>query len=95
MNKLKPPKPTRKELERKLMEAKACQAHVYHFVNGSIEKASTKHMMASGVVLTLTALGGRELTMPVVIMDGLSDETIAAIKADLKRSYDSATKYRL
>ena len=86
---------TRRQLERKLMEAKACQAHTYHFVNGSIEKASTKHMMASGVVLTLTALGGKELTIPVLIHDGLSDETITAIKADLKRSYDTATRIKL
>ena len=95
MNKLKPPRPTRKELERKLIEVNACLSHGYHLANGAIDKASTKHMMGSGVVLTLTALGGREIIKPVMINDGLSDETIAAIKADLKRSYNTAIRFKL
>lgn len=82
------------ELERKLMEAKASQAHVYHFASASIDKASTKHLVASGVVITLTTLGGREIFSPVLIRDGLSDETIAALKADFVRSYELATLYK-
>jgi hypothetical protein len=82
------------ELERKLWEAEASQIHVYHFAAGSVDKASTKHLMASGVVITLTALGGREIFKPVLIRDGLSDETIAALKADFVRSYELATILR-
>jgi len=48
-------------------------------------------MMASGVVLQLTALGGRELIPPVVIRDGLWPETIAALQEDLRRSFEIAT----
>lgn len=82
------------ELTRKAREAEALQAHVYHFADAAIGKASTDNLMASGVMLTLTALGGRELITPVVIRDGLSHETIAAIRADLRRSYELATLYK-
>lgn len=82
------------DLERKLKEALAGQAHVYHFAEVGISKASTDHLMASGVVLTLTALGGREICEPVLIRDGLSKETIAALRADLQRSFELATLYK-
>lgn len=79
------------ELERKLGEALAGQTHTYHFAEKGIDKASTKHLMGSGVMLTLTVLGGREICAPVLIRDGLSDETIAALKADFVRGYELAT----
>jgi hypothetical protein len=82
------------ELERKLREAEAGQAHVYHFADCYLDKASTKHLMSSGVILTLTVLGGREICDPVLIRDGLSEETILAIKADLRRSYELAVMYK-
>lgn len=47
--------------------------------------------MASAAILTITGLGGRVIVAPVAIRDGLSAATIAAIKADLQRSYDLAT----
>ena len=78
-------------LERKLLEALAGQAHVYNFANATADKASTDHLLGSGVIMTLTVLGGRKIMEPVLFRDGLSAETIAAIKADLKRSFDSAT----
>lgn len=43
---------------------------------------------------TLTYLGGRELFKPVAIRDGLSDETIKALIADMVRSYELATMYK-
>lgn len=82
------------ELERKLEEALAGQAHVYHFADGAIDKASTDHLMGSGVMLTLTVLGGREIFKPVLIRGGLSKETIAALKADFRRSYADATTFK-
>lgn len=87
-------KPTYKELERKLGEALAGQAHVYHFASTEINKASTKHLSASGVILTLTVLGGRKVFKPILIRDGLSNETIAALKKDMIRSYDLATLFK-
>jgi hypothetical protein len=79
------------QLERELREALAGQVHTHYFACKEIGKASMKHLMSSGVVLTLTVPGGRELFQPVLIHDGLSDETIAALKNDLKRSFDTAT----
>lgn len=92
--KTKKVKLTRADLERKLVEALAEQVHVYHFADRGIDKASTDHLMGSGVVMTLTVLGGREIFNPVMFRNGLSKETIAAIKADLKRSYDDATAFK-
>lgn len=82
------------ELERKLNEALAGQAHVYHFASASIDKASTDHLLASGVIITLTVLGGREIFSPVLIRDGLSKETIAALKADFVRSYENTVSFK-
>jgi hypothetical protein len=81
-------------LERELQEAIAGQAHTYHFADAYLDKASTKHLSASGVILTLTVLGGRAICEPVLIRDGLSEETIAALKADMRRSYELATMYK-
>jgi hypothetical protein len=81
--------------QRQILDLESQLAHRYHFAATSIDKAGTKHMMSSGVLLQLTANGGRELINPVMIKDGLSDETIAAIKADLKRSYDLAVMFKV
>lgn len=82
------------DLERKVLEAKAAQVHNYHFADASIHKASTKHLMGSGVIMTLTFLGGKAVMEPVLFKDGLSDATIAAIKADLVRSYELAIMWK-
>ena len=82
------------ELERKLSEALAGQAHVYHFAEAELLKAGTDKLAGSGVILTLTVLGGRKICEPVLIRDGLSKETIAALKGDLVRSFDVATLFK-
>ncbi len=82
------------ELERKLREAEAGQAHVYHFASQTIDKASTNSLMGSGVIITLTVLGGREIFDPVMIRNGLSKETIEALKADFVRSYEDAIEFK-
>lgn len=84
-------KETKTDLARKLREALAGQAYVYAYASEAIEKAGTEHLMASGAVVTITALGGREIVAPVLIRDGLSAATIAAFQADLLRSYELAT----
>jgi hypothetical protein len=84
-------KPTYAELVRQNMELKGQLAHAYTYASHEVAKASTKHLMASGVLVQLSALGGREIIQPVVIRDGLSDDTIEALKRDLARSFDIAT----
>lgn len=85
---------TKTDLRRKLTEALAGQAHVYHFAGCELQKLSTDKLLGSGVVITMTVLGGRLGMQPTLIRDGLSPETIAAIKADLKRSYDLAIEFK-
>lgn len=82
------------DLERKLREAIAGQIHNYQFADANIGKASTDHLMASGVILTLTVLGGRVICDPVLIRDGLSKETIEALRGDFRRSYELAAAFR-
>jgi hypothetical protein len=76
------------------MELKAQLSHVYAFADASIEKASTEHLRASGALIQITALGGREIIPPVVIKDGLSPETIACLRRDLVRSFELATAFK-
>jgi hypothetical protein len=84
-------KKTKEQLERENIELRGQLAYVYGVVYDQIDKVGDD-LFASGVLLRMTALGGRELIMPVVIRDGLSQETIAAIKKDIAKSYKLATQ---
>lgn len=86
-------RPTRADLERQVRELKGQLASSYHFADANLHKAG-EALMASGCVVQLHALGGRELIEPVVIRDGLSPETIAALRRDLARSYELATMFK-
>jgi hypothetical protein len=44
--------------------------------------------MASGVIVTIQNLSGETIVGPFMVQDGLSAETIAAIQADIKATYD-------
>lgn len=90
----KPAKPSREDLERKIRELEAQLVHRYAFGAQTIDRASILKLMGSGVILTLTAIGGKEIIEPVCIKDGLSDETINALKADFLRSYDLAVMFK-
>lgn len=85
---------TRADLSRRIRELEAQLAYTYHIASSTLHKAGQDRMMASGVLLTLNALGGAEIIPPVVIRDGLSAETIAAIRADIARSFDLATQFK-
>ena len=87
-------RPTRQELERKVKELESQLVHRHHFATRSIDKAGTKNIMGSGVIISLVVLGGREIIEPLCIRDGLSDETINALKADIIRSYEIATMFK-
>ena len=85
---------TRADLQREVKELTAQLASSYHFASATLDKAGTDKMMASGVLLQLHALGGRELIVPIVIRDGLSADTIAALQRDIARSYTLATQFK-
>lgn len=82
------------KLIRQNEELKAQLVHQYHFASKELDKLGTDRMMASSVILSLKSLGGLKTCGPVAIRNGLSKETIEAIKADLKRSYEEAIEFK-
>lgn len=48
-------------------------------------------LMGSGVIVSIVGLGGRELVRPFMVRDGLSPAAIAALRADVCRSFETAT----
>ena len=84
---------TRADLQRKIAELTAQLASTYHFASAELHKAGDS-LMGSGALLTLHALGGRQLICPVVIRDGLSADTIAALQRDIARSYEGAVMFK-
>lgn len=85
-------KPTKAELARMLKEAKAQQIHVCHFADQYLAKMG--NFQASGIMVELTALGGREIIPPIVISNGLSQETIDALRKDILRTYQYKTELK-
>jgi hypothetical protein len=78
-------KPTYKELERKLMELESQMAHVARSAYRDVINADSR-LMASAAIVSITALGGRQIVGPVAIRDGLSDATIEALRSDIVRT---------
>lgn len=95
---MKPEKKTKAQriadLERKLEEARAHHIYRHHFASKALDKLGTDRLLGSGVVLSLTKVGGEMPFEPVMICNGLSKETIAALKADLVRSFNYATEMK-
>lgn len=85
---------TKTQLERKVLELESQLAHRYHFASSQISGAAIRKRMASGVMLQLTAIGGEQIIPPVTIKDGLSEETIDALKKDLLRSFELAIAFK-
>lgn len=80
---------TKAQLQQSVIDLGAQLAYRYKAASLEIDKAG-EALFASAAVLRITALGGLELVAPVAIRDGLSKETIEAIRRDLQRSYDGA-----
>lgn len=78
--------PTKAQLAQKLKDMQAQLAASYAAMDKAVQKANDDKFMGSGVIITLTAIGGAQIGVPVMIHDGLSDATIAAIRADIARS---------
>ena len=76
------------ELENKLRSAEAYQVHKLHFASYALDKISTDKMFGSGVIISITNLSGKPIVDPTVVSDGLSPETIAALQADMRRSFE-------
>lgn len=86
--------PTKAQLTRKVKELEAQLSASYHFADLQLAAMAKKSYMGSAVVVELFALGGAELVIPMAIRDGLSPETIAALRADVRRSYEQAIAFK-
>lgn len=84
---------TKADLARRVVELEAQLASSYHFASATLDKAGDC-LMASAVIVRLTALGGREIINPIAIRDGLSRETIEALRRDIGRSFELATAFK-
>lgn len=82
------------ELENKLRSAEAYQVHKLHFASYALDKVSTDRMGGSGVIISITYLSGKPIVDPTMISDGLSPETIAALQADMRRSFGERTELK-
>ena len=82
------------ELERKLFVAQASQIYRHHFASKALDRLNTDKFMGSGLIVTVTYLSGEQAFEPVMICNGLSKETVAALKADLARSFNYATEMK-
>lgn len=82
------------ELKRKIRELEAQLIHRHYFASVSIDKATGDRLKGSGVIISMIELGGRVIIEPVCINNGLSAETIAALRRDIARSYDYATELK-
>ena len=76
------------ELENKLRSAEAYQVHKLHFASYALDKISTDKLCGSGVIISITSLSGKPIVDPTVVSGGLSLETIAALQADMRRSFE-------
>lgn len=77
------------DAQRQIVELRAQLVSTIATAFGAVPEAAD--CLGSAVILTITALGGREIVPPVAIRDGLSPETVAALRNDLRRSFELAT----
>ena len=76
------------ELQGKLFVSEASQLHNLHFASADIQRTHNSKMQGSGVILSIKALNGADIVKPTMLVNGLSQETILAIKADFCKSYE-------
>lgn len=82
------------ELQNKLFVSEASQLHNLHFASADIQKASSSKMQGSGIILSIKASNGTDIVKPTRIVNGLSQETISAIKEDLRKAYEYAIELK-
>jgi len=66
----------------------------YHYASTRVLKLDRDRLMASGIVMQMYHIGGREVCPPFFIKDGLSDETINALLDDIQYSYDRSVEFK-
>lgn len=92
--KTKTKQPTRATLARRVKELEAQLACAYHFADSDLRNMARKSYTGSALLVEITALGGAEVLRAIAIRDGLSPETIAALRADIVRSYGDSVAFK-
>lgn len=87
-------KPSKKDAElarlrKAFLQYQASDLHAYASAHHELQKLGKDRYLASGVIVTIQNLSGETKVGPVMISDGLSAESIAALMADVRASYDS------
>lgn len=95
MDKATTKKKTRKQLELEIKTLEAQLSSSYHFADAYIKKLTRERLMASGILVQITYLNGKEAVTPFVAKDGFSDETITALRKELKYSFDRSVEFGL
>ena len=85
---------TRAELQREVKELTAQLTHTAHFAAAALKKFGTDRLTGSAVIVEVATLGGRAATGPFAIRDGFSPATIAALIADLERTYAGSILFK-
>ena len=78
------------ELQNKYRQQRAHDIATLKYGHINITKANQDKYNGSGVTITIKNINqdNNVIVEEVMIIDGLSDDTIACIQADIKRTYD-------
>jgi len=80
--------------DRKDVELGSQLAYIYHYASQEILRLDRDRLMASGVVIQMHHIGGKEACPPFLAKYGLSDETINALLDDIQYSYDKSVEFK-
>ena len=85
-------KPSYAELERQIRELNAQKPNALRNAVNELHLCGGNKMLGSAVLITITAWGGEEIVEPFAVYDGLSQSTIDALRADIRRTMERVCK---
>jgi hypothetical protein len=91
----KPQKPTRARLEATIAELRASRGASLSIAHDQLGSCNRVRMMASGLIISITNIDGSQRVEPFLCTDGFSDETIAALRNQIRYTNDKALDYSL
>ncbi len=75
-----------KEMSGRIKSLEAQDVGAIYAAMRDIGKTGQDKYMASGIIVTVTNLSGKELIAPTLVQDGFSSESIEALGADFHRT---------
>ncbi len=92
---MKPQKLTRARLEATIAELRASRCASLRIAHDQLGSCNRDRMMASGLIISITNIDGSLRVAPFLCTDGFSDETIAALRTQIRYTNDKALDYSL